>query len=57
MDTPASQAGRNGALLHMAVSYSPRKGVRLMWRKKLLKAALTVIFMVLVAVMLTTKAC
>jgi len=41
----------------MAVSYSPRKGVRLMWRKKLLKAALTVIFIVLVAVMLTTKAC
>lgn len=57
MDTPASQAGRNGALLHMAVSCFPRKGVRLMWRKKLLKAALTVIFMVLVAVMLTTKAC
>ena len=41
MDTPASQAGRNGALLHMAVSSFPRDLIRgevvRMWEKKLLQ--------------------
>jgi hypothetical protein len=41
----------------MAVSYSPGKGVRLMWKRKLLKAVLTVVFTALAAILLTTKAC
>lgn len=57
MDTPASQAGRNGALLHMAVSYSPRKGVRLMWRKKLMQLLRILVIAAVVMVLLTTKAC
>jgi hypothetical protein len=57
MDTPASQAGRNGALLHMAVSYSPRKGVRLMWRKKLMQLLRILVIAAVAMVLLTTKAC
>ena len=49
------------ALLHMAVSSFPRdfgrEEVMRMWKRKLLKAVLTVIFAVLTVVLLTTKAC
>lgn len=49
------------ALLHMAVSSFPRDLIReevvRMWKRKLLKAVLTVIFTVLAALLLTTKAC
>lgn len=36
---------------------NPGKGVRLMWKWKLLRAVLIVIFMVLTVMLLTTKAC
>ena len=49
------------ALLHMAVSSFPRDLIRgevvRMWKRKLLKALLTVIFTVITAILLTTKAC
>ena len=58
---PINQVGRNGALLHTAVSSFPRdfgrEEVMRMWKRKLLKAVLTVIFAVLTVVLLTTKAC
>ena len=61
MDTPASQAGRNGALLHMAVSSFPRDLIRgevvRMWKKKLLQLLRVLVIAAAVMAMLTTKAC
>ena len=60
---PASQAGQK-ALLHMAVSSpieplrdSEKGEVMRMWKWKLLKAVLIVIFAVLTVALLTTNAC
>ena len=61
MDPPASQAGRNGALLHMAVSSFPRDLIRgevvRMWKKKLLQLLRILVIAAVVMAMLTTKAC
>ena len=61
MDTPASQAGRNGALLHMAVSSFPRDLIRgevvRMWEKKLLQLLRVLGIAAAVMAALTTKAC
>lgn len=61
MDTPASQAGRNGALLHMAVSSFPRDLIRgevvRMWEKKLLQLLRVLVIAAVVMALLTTKAC
>lgn len=61
MDTPASQAGRNGALLHMAVSSFPRDLIRgevvRMWEKKLLQLLRVLGIAAAVMALLTTKAC
>ena len=61
MDTPASQAGRNGALLHMAVSSFPRDLIRgevvRMWKKKLLQLLRVLGIAAAVMALLTTKAC
>ena len=45
------------ALLHMAVSYSPGKGVRLMWRKKLSSVLAFIVTAILMLILLTAKAC
>ena len=61
MDPPASQAGRNGALLHMAVSPFPHDLIRgevvRMWKKKLLQLLRILVIAAVVMAMLTTKAC
>ena len=49
--------GRKGTVTIKAVGDPPGKGVRLMWKRKLLKALLTAIFAVITAILLTTKAC
>ena len=58
---PASQAGRNGALLHMAVSSFPRDLIRgevvRMWEKKLLQLLRVLGIAAAVMALLTTKAC
>lgn len=59
---PASQGGTEGALLHTAVGplnpsdFLMGEVVR-MWKKKLFKAILIVVLMVLVAMLLATEAC
>ena len=61
INTPASQAGRNGALLHMAVSSFPRDLIRgevvRMWEKKLLQLLRVLGIAAAVMALLTTKAC
>lgn len=53
---PAIQAGQGHCYIQ-AVSYSPGKGVRLMWRKAVIQALRVLLLAVLAMILLTTKAC
>lgn len=53
---PAIQAGQGHCYIQ-AVSYSPGKGVRLMWNEKTIQALRVLICAAWVLYILTTKAC